>query len=382
LLNNVPGTRGANADDVVKAAREVLQVTSDMAFASTQADTMQAGKAAYSAIDHLVNSSKGASALSQDPAVQKGVTVAAGGTARSVVDLIEVGKLNRNDPQTQPRIEQASEKVAASVNALVQALRKLPNSEHVTLQDAGIDLDAKAEQELIKCAKIIEEAAKTLLAAKPPPREKKTPGVIDKMDINEAILDAATAIARATGSLVQSAAIAQRERADQKRNQPAGSRYQNDPTWANGLISAAQQVSGSVQSLVVAANSSAQGNVEEEALVASARSVAAATAHLVAAAKAKADPNSQAQRNLSNAAKAVANATSQLVSAANKAGQFQDEEEEDDSVALANFSTAAGKKQELEQQMRILRLEKELEKERVRMTGLRKAKYADAKKGI
>jgi len=290
-----------------------------------------------------------------------------------------VGKLNRNDPTTQPRIEQASEKVASGVNALVQALRKLPNSEHVTLQDASIDLDAKAEQELMKCAKIIEEAAKTLLAAKPPPREKKTPGVIDKMDINDAILDAATAIARATGSLVQSAAIAQRERSEQKRQ--TGNRYQNDPTWANGLISAAQQVSGSVQSLVVAANDAAQGNAQEEALVASARSVAAATAHLVAAAKAKADPNSQAQRNLSNAAKAVANATSQLVSAANKAGQFQDEAEEDDSAAaLTNFSTAAGKKQELEQQMRILRLEKELEKERVRMAGLRKAKYADARK--
>jgi len=197
------------------------------------------------------------------------------------------------------------------------------------------------------------------------------------MDINEAILDAATAIARATGTLVQTAAVAQRERADQKR-QP-GSKYQNDPTWANGLISAAQQVSGSVQSLVAAANNAAQGQAEEEALVASARSVAAATAHLVAAAKAKADPSSQAQRNLGNAAKAVANATSQLVAAANKAGQFELENEAEEE-SVTTFNSAAGKTKELEQQMRILRLEKELEKERVRMAGLRKAKYAEAKK--
>jgi len=334
----------------------------------------------YRSVEHLVNAAKGASALSNDPAVQKGITQNAGGVARSVVDLIEVGKLNRTDPQTQPRLEQASEKVAGAVNGLVMALRKLPNSEHITLQEAGIDLDAKVEQELLKCAKIIEEAAKTLLASKPPPREKKTPGVIDKMDINDAILDAATAIARATGTLVQTAAIAQRERSEMKSK--PGAKYQNDPTWANGLISAAQQVSGSVQALVVAANSAAQGEAEEEALVASARGVAAATAHLVAAAKAKADPNSQSQRQLSAAAKAVANATSQLVQAANKAGQWKDEEEGEDEEAAGalNFSTAAGKAKELEQQMRILRLEKELEKERVRMAGIRKAKYADAKK--
>lgn len=378
FLANVPGTRGATADDVVAAAREVLTATSSMAFASTQEESITAAKESYTAVEKLLNNSKGASALSQDPEIRKGVTQWAGNTARSMIELIDIGKLNRQDPASQPRIEAASGKVSAAINGLVTSLRKLPNSEHVTLQDAGLDLDAKAEQELLKCASIIENAAKTLLAAKPPPREKKANGVLDKLDIQDAIFDAASAIARATGSLVSTAAVAQRER--QENNRKAGNRYQNDPTWANGLISASQSVAGSVQDLVGAANEAVSGEkVEEEALIASARAVASSTAHLVAAAKAKSDPSSLSQQNLSKAAKAVANATSALVSAAGKAATFQDELEEEEDLSAVNFQTASGRKKELEQQMRILRLEKELEKERVRMATIHKAKYSQDK---
>jgi len=193
------------------------------------------------------------------------------------------------------------------------------------------------------------------------------------MDINEAIVKAAQAIAAATGNLVSNAYDAQKERIDNKAKNPRG-RYMNDPTWANGLISASHSVAGSVQALVKAANQAAEGKAEQEALIASARAVSSATAHLVSASKAKSDPNSKGQQGLSVAAKSVNNATAELLSAADKVARFNEEQEAEDDT---NFSLSAfgGKAKDLEQQTLILKLEKELEKERKRMLNMRKQKY-------
>jgi talin len=287
--------------------------------------------------------------------------------------LLETGKLNRQEETTQPKLEQASGTVANSINGLVEALKKLPGAEKVELIDSKNDLDKIAEEELRKCADIITQAAQTLLNYKPPPRDKKV-GVLDQMDINEAIVKAAQAIAAATGSLVTNAYEAQRDRVADKAKAGGRGRYANDPTWANGLVSASHSVAGSVQALVKSANQAAEGKAEEESLVASARAVASATAHLVSASKAKSDPNSKAQQALSAAAKSVATATSQLVAAAGQAAQFNEQEEEID-VNQFNFGTAGGKAKDLEQQALILKLEKELERERKRMLNMRKAKY-------
>lgn len=310
--------------------------------------------------------------MARDDKDSQAINQAAAQVAQTMCQLLETGKLNRQDDATQPKLEQSSGTVTNAINSLVEALKKLPGAESVQLEDSKNDLDKVAEDELKRCADIISQAAATLLAYKPPPREKKV-GVLDQIDINEAIVKAAQAIASATGSLVTNAYEAQRERVENKYKNPGKTRYVNDPTWANGLISASHSVAGSVQSLVRSANSAAEGKAEEEALVASARAVATATAHLVSASKAKSDPNSKAQQSLSTAAKSVATATSQLVAAAGQAAQFNEEEEDD--VSKYNFGSAGGKAKELEQQVRILKLEKELEQERKRMLNMRKAKY-------
>jgi talin len=289
-----------------------------------------------------------------------------------MVELLETSKLNRADDATLPKLDNASAKVTGATTQLVEALRKLPNAQNVSLDEKG-DLDKVAEEELLKCANIIKEAARALEAAKPERKTPKIPGVLDRIDIDTAIVDAAQAIANATGVLVQHAYSAQRERLE-KRRQP-GARYRNDPTWANGLISASHGVADSVQSLVKAANKAATGMADEEELVATARAVAASTAHLVSASRAKADPNSQSHRQLSDAAKAVANATSSLVAAATKAGNLADEAAaEAEEVANLSFGGAATKAREMESQIKILKLEKELEKERMRMLNMRKKK--------
>jgi len=320
----------------------------------------------------LLNNASGAAQLSPDKGVQSGLTNSAAGVARSMCGLIEVGKLNRSD-DILPKLEEASAKVTGSINQMVSALQKLPNAQDIKLEDDKGDLDKVAEEELLNCANIIKKAAETLANAKRLPA-KKIPGVLDKMDINNAILDAAQAIATATSSLVTHAYSAQQERVKQKYNRrPGQPRYNADPTWASGLISASHSVAGSVQYLVQAANKASQGNADEDELVVAARNVASSTAHLVSASRAKSDQNSVSQKSLSEAAKQVAAATSQLVAAARNAS-VEEEEEED----LTNFQFGSGAKaraKELEQQMRILKLEKELERERTRMGDMRKDKY-------
>jgi len=198
----------------------------------------------------------------------------------------------------------------------------------------------------------------------------KIPGVLDRIDLDTAIVDAAQAVANATGDLVQHAYSAQRDRLE-KRKQP-GQRYNNDPTWANGLISASHGVTDSVQSLVKAANKAATGVADEEELIATARAVASSTAHLVSASRAKADPFSASHRNLSEAAKAVASSTSILVDAATKAGKLADEAAVEEEFANLPFGGAASKALQMNTHIKILELEKELEKERTRMLDMRK----------
>jgi len=375
MLKNVKPSN-SNAEQVVEGARELLTATAEVVFAANQADVIQAGKSCYTALEKLISRSAGASRLARSEPDGQAINQSAAKVAQTVCQLLETGKLNRQDEGTTPKLEQASGLVAGSINGLVEALKKLPGAEKIQIEDTKNDLDKVAEEELRKCADIISKAAATLLAYKPPPREKKLPGVLDKMDINEQIVKAAQAIASATGLLVGNAYDAQKERVESKAKNPSlRARYGNDPTWANGLISASHNVAGSVQALVSSANQAAEGKAEEESLVASARSVASATAHLVSASKAKADPNSKAQQALSAAAKSVATATSQLVAAAGQAAQFAEEEEEAEDVNKYNFGSASGKTKELEQQTLILKLEKELEKERKRMLGMRKQKY-------
>lgn len=143
--------------------------------------------------------------------------------------------------------------------------------------------------------------------------------MLNQDDLNDAILSSARSIAQATHSLIVCAERAQAKRGDDGTD-PA-SKYNVDPTWANGLISAAQSVASSVKTLVGASNASVEGKAQEAALVASARAVAQSTAHLVAASKAKSDPFSREIMDLSEAAKTVATTTSSLVEAAHAAAK-------------------------------------------------------------
>jgi len=199
---------------------------------------------------------------------------------------------------------------------------------------------------------------------------------LEEQNITEAILEASQAIAKATGVLVHAATAVQREFQSLIKEPKTSSVYKRDPQWAQGLISAARTVAATVKHLVKAANDAALGNASEEALVVAAQAVSAATTQLVVASTVKADPNSENQRKLKEASTRVAQATGQLVTAAKTAAAWEQEKQQEDEERKYNLTD--NKVKEMEKQVEILRLEKELDKARNALGTMRKAEYKDA----
>jgi len=210
------------------------------------------------------------------------------------------------------------------------------------------------------------------------PREENVELNWAEITVEDAIIEAARAIALATGTLVKAAAASQRERVAAQKDIKTKHLYKKDPTWANGLISAAQAVSATTQQLVIIANNAAQHKEggDDNHLVAAARSVAASTAQLVAASKAKADPMSQTQKTLSDAAKSVAKATSELVNASKAVARREEEEKQRKLSVTQQSKLQQSKIAEIEMQAKILKLEKKLQSARQDLIQSRKNEYA------
>jgi len=277
------------------------------------------------------------------------------------------------------QISEANDNLVKMIGDVVEAARPLPGSEEaLKLFQEADELESLAEQELMACANTISDAARIIEEAKRRQIEmrKNKDSPLPDEEITEAILDACKAIANATGVLVAASSVAQKELTAKGKAVKTQNLYKRDPAWAKGLISAAQAVAGSVKTLVGAANNTAQGKMEEEMLISSAKSVAASTARLVFASRTKADPLSQTQQKLTAAAKSVATATKQLVDAAKSAAEVQKEQEEKPN--FEDIGENEKKKLQLEQQAKILKLQKELESAQTTLGKMRKEEYADA----
>lgn len=295
-----PGNRNASAEDVVKAARIIAAGSGNVVSTCTNDNVglVNAADACGRGAVQLLADAKGAGQLTDDPKVQDDLTNAVRGTANATLALLSTAKTAKDTPESQRNMSTLSETVADRILEVVGAARRLPGGAGLRLEeDSGDDLENLAERELMKAAKMIEDAAKRLLEARP--RKVKSPGEqLNEEDINSAILDAARAITEATGALVKAATAAQRERIAKSRDPSKKHFYRKDPAWANGLISAAQAVGGTTQDLVSSANGFVKKEEEsdEDILIAAAKQVAAATARLMAASRAKSDPFSDSHK--------------------------------------------------------------------------------------
>lgn len=184
------------------------------------------------------------------------------------------------------------------------------------------------------------------------------------------ILNAAKSIASATSSLIKAADCAQKELIVAGKVSKISVLNSDGNQWSEGLISASKMVAAATLSLVESANALVQGISSEEKLISSAKQVASSTAQLLVACKVKSKADSESTKQLQVAGNAVKRATDNLVRAAQQSIQHEEER----SLVL-NRRIVGGIAQEIDARSEVLRIEKELEEARGRLTAIRQAKY-------
>jgi len=192
----------------------------------------------------------------------------------------------------------------------------------------------------------------------------------ENMNFDEMILEAAKGIMAASSSLIRSANAAQRELIDQGKVAKRPLTSSDDGQWSEGLISAARLVAAATHSLVEAAQNLVQGVGTEEMLISSAKQVASSTAQLLIACKVKSDPNSESGRRLQAAGNAVIKSTDNLVRAAQQAIEGEEEH-----TLRLNRNMVDGMAQEINARSEVLKMERQLEEARNKLTAIRHAKY-------
>lgn len=190
------------------------------------------------------------------------------------------------------------------------------------------------------------------------------------MNFDEMILEAAKAIMAASSALIRAANAAQRELIDTGKVAKRPLTSSDDGQWSEGLISAARLVAAATHSLVEAAQNLVQGVGTEEMLISSAKQVASSTAQLLIACKVKSDPNSETGRRLQAAGNAVIKSTENLVRAAQQAIEGEEEH-----TLRLNRNMVDGMAQEINARSEVLKMERQLEEARNKLTAIRHAKY-------
>jgi len=283
-------------------------------------------------------------------------------------DLLQCTKQNleNENAESKAAILESSKGIASAVNNVVNAASDLIPGGYVDPNDPNVI----AERELLSAANAIEAAAKKLATLKPPEKARETD---ENLNFEETILEAAKAIAAATSALVRAATNTQREIIAMGKLLPTEDQvYFSDGTWSEGLVSAAKQVCAWTHELCESANMAIKGDVQPERVIAASKNVAASTAQLLSAATAKVDQNSQTQIRLRAAARAVTQATEQLVKSAQENMALEDTDAFTESL---KEGVANSRAQELEAQMNILKMEKDLEKARNKLLFIRKGRY-------
>lgn len=230
------------------------------------------------------------------------------------------------------------------------------------------DLESVVERGFIDAQRAIEEAnaklAQLILTSQ-----------TLKLDVHASILAAAQALTKAIAFLIQCATQSQQEIvAIGKGKMTLGAFYKKNNKWTDGLISAAQAVANGTVDLVGVADGLVSGTKSMEELVVSAQEVSVATTQLVAASRVKAEPG-KTQYRLEDAAAAVREATKLLVKAAKSAAQVKADDEARRGVGQMGKHEA--KVKEMEQQVRILELEKSLSTARYTLGEMRKQAYRE-----
>lgn len=346
--------KGGDHVDVIKAANEFAQSLSDV----------------------LLNT-KGITRLcSNDEASDQLISVAksAGDTGMRFFLNLQSYKLDLVPTQNRREIPlRVMMEARGALNKLSTKVEELvPKGKGASLAKTNGDIGDIVEQEMLSAARAIEAATQRLQELIAKPRDTSKYSAVE-VQVHDSILAAALAITNAIGRLIQAATASQQEIVAQGKGSSTTQQfYKRNNRWTEGLISAAKAVAFATTLLIQSADGVLSGTHSLEQLIVASNEVAAATAQLVAASRVKASLMSKTQEQLELAAKAVTEACKALVRQVKAISARQAEEELPDynKMAVHEF-----KVQEMEQQVEILKLEKELGAARRRLGAMRRAGY-------
>jgi hypothetical protein len=262
--------------------------------------------------------------------------------------------------------------VRSALTRLSETIDKvLPKGQNAVAKTNG-DIGDLVEREMSSAAAAIEAATARLQELMARPRDSTRYSGLD-IKVHDSILAAAMAITSAIARLIQAATASQKEIvAEGKGSSTTQQFYKRNNRWTEGLISAARSVAFATGLLIESADGVLSGTHSLEQLIVASNEVAASTAQLVAASRVKANLMSKTQERLELAAKAVTEACKALVKQvkAVSAKQLEDEDVDYKNMAVMEF-----KRREMEQQVEILKFEKELGAARHRLGAMRRAGY-------
>ncbi|KAG8222944.1 hypothetical protein J437_LFUL000239 [Ladona fulva] len=360
-------------EDLVRSTKPITLATAKAVAAGNscrQEDIIVAANMGRKAISDMLTVCKGTAYSAETVELRKRTLAAGDAVASNYRELLQgvlmaIARAGTADArQALPPISRA---IAQSVTELVAVAELLKGTDWVDPDDPTVI----AENELHGAAASIDAAAKKLASLRPRKSSSSSLKEADEnMNFDEMILEAAKSIAAATSALVKAASAAQRELIDLGKVSRRPRSSSDDGQWSEGLVSAARLVAAATHSLVESANALVQGLSSEEKLISSAKQVASSTAQLLVACNVKADPDAPSTKRLQAAGKAVKRATDNLVRAAQQALQ----QEEERSLVL-NRRMVGGIAQEINARSEVLRIERQLEEARGRLTAIRQAKY-------
>ncbi|XP_048037165.1 LOW QUALITY PROTEIN: huntingtin-interacting protein 1-related protein [Megalobrama amblycephala] len=200
---------------------------------------------------------------------------------------------------------------------------------------------------------------------------RDTSGV--KLEVNQSIIGSCSDLMKAIHMLVMASTDLQRDIVESGRG--AGSVkdfYAKNSRWTEGLISASKAVGWGATQMLESADKVVTDKGKYEELIVCSHEIAASTAQLVAASKVKADRGNKKLHALQQASRHV-NDMAAVVVTSTKSGQMQIEDK--NSMDFSGLSLIKLKTEEMDSQVKVLELEKQLANERVRLGELRKKHY-------
>ncbi|CAG8500681.1 6435_t:CDS:10 [Funneliformis mosseae] len=231
------------------------------------------------------------------------------------------------------------------------------------------------EQEMLHAAQVIKEAMERIQTLMSRPRDLGLSA--HELNVHDAILESALAVTNAIANLIKCATDSQEEIVAQGRGTSSHAAfYKKNNRWTEGLISAAKAIALATNLLIETADGVIHKTHNLEQLIVASNEVAAATAQLVAASRVKADFMSKTQDRLETASKAVTEACKALVKAVKTIAAKQFEQNEA-AIDYSKLTRHEYKVTEMEQQVEILKLEKELTNARRKLAEIRKHGYHD-----